>query len=81
MSKLAKNVVSNSLIIFKIFSKKILKLFLCYQIFGLKAMFSSILLQNYHFKKKQDSKKDLIWPVSSTGLKIILILLIIIIAA
>ena len=60
MSKLAKNAVKKSLIISKIFLKGILKFFLYYQIFGLKAILLLIALLNYCFTKKQDSKKDLI---------------------
>ena len=38
MFELAKNAISNSLIIFKVFIEIILKLFSRHQIFGLKAM-------------------------------------------
>ena len=58
--ELAKNIVSKSLIVFKVFSEKIFLFFLQHWIFGLKAMFLPILLLNYYFAKKQGSKKDLI---------------------
>ena len=74
--ELAKNVVSKNSIIFKIFLKKIFKFFPYHWIFGFRIVFLLILLLNYWFIKKQSGKKDLIWPISSDGFKIVFILLL-----
>ena len=80
MSKLAKNPISKSSIISKVFLEKIVEFLLYYQIFGLKATFLLILFLNYCFKKKQGGKKNLIWPISLSNFAIILRLLAKIIA-
>ena len=80
MLKLAKNAVNKSLIVFKVFLKKILKLFLCHRIIDLKTTLFLMLLLNYYFIEKRGGKKNLIWPVSSGGFEIVFILLAEIIA-
>ena len=75
MFKLTKNAISKSLIIFKVFLKKILEFLLCHLIFDLKAMLLLMPLLNYGFIKKQSSKKDLIWPIGPNGFEIIFTLL------
>ena len=71
MSKLIKDSISKSLIVFKVFLEKILEFFLRYQIFGFKATFLLMLLLYYCFPKKKNKKKDLIWPISLSGFKIV----------
>ena len=75
MLKLAKDVVSKNSIIFKVFSKKILEFLLCHQILGLEAMFFLVPLLDHCPVKKQDGKKDLIWPIGPNGFKIVFTLL------
>ena len=74
--ELAKNTISKSLIVFKVFLEKYLKLFSCYSIFGFKVTFLLMLLLNYCFVKTQGSKKDFIQPIGSKNFEIILTLLI-----
>ena len=71
MSKLAKNIINKSLIVFKIFLKKVLKLLLYHQILSFKATFILMLLLNYHSIKKQDSKKILIELISPSNFEVI----------
>ena len=78
--ELAKNAISKSLIIFKIFLKKIFEFLLYHQIFNFKAMLLLMLLLNYCFTKKQNSKKNLIWPITFGNFEIICKLLVEIIA-
>ena len=75
-SKLAKDAVSKSTIIFKVFLRKFLEFFLYHQIFGLKTMFLLILLLNYCFIEKQNGKKDLICSIGLDSFKIIFVLLV-----
>ena len=58
--ELAKNAISKNQIIFKVYLEIILKFFLHYQIFGLRATLLLVPLLNYCPVKKRDSKKDLI---------------------
>ena len=74
-SKLAKDAISKSSIIFIVFLKKILKFFPYHQIFVLKITFLLISLLNYYSTKKQDSKRNLIWLVGLNGFEIVFILL------
>ena len=76
MFKLAKNAVSKSPIVFKVFLEKILEFFLCHQIFDVKTTLLLMLLLNYCSVKKQSNKKDCIWSIGSSGFKIIFILLV-----
>ena len=73
--ELTKNAINKSLIIFKIFLKKVLEFSLHYQIVGFKATFILMLLLNHHFAKKQGRKKDLIRLISFNNFKIIFTLL------
>ena len=58
MYKLAKNAINKNQIIYKVFLKKILKLFLCHSILSFKTMFLIITLLNHCIAKKQDNQKD-----------------------
>ena len=69
MFKLAKNAISISTIIFKVFLKKNFELFSHHCIFGFRIMLLLILLLNYCFAKKQGGKKDLILFISLAILK------------
>ena len=60
MFKLAKDAISKNSIVFKVFFKKFIKLFVCHWIFGFEVAFLLILLLNYCFREKRSSKKDLI---------------------
>ena len=76
MFGLIKNAIIKSLIIFKIFLKKVIELFLCHQMLSFKAIFILLLLPNHCFIKKQSCKKNLIRPIGFGSFKIIFILLI-----
>ena len=80
MSDLAKNAISKSPIVSKVFLNKVLKLFLYHSIFSFKVMFLLMPLLIYCFVKKQDSKKDLIWLFNLNAFKIVFISLVKIIA-
>ena len=80
MSKLIKNAISKNLIIFKIFLKKIIELFLSYWIFDFRATLLLISLLKYCFVKKQNSKQNFICSINLSSFKIIFILLAKIIA-
>ena len=77
--ELAKNAISKSLIIFKVFLKKVLEFLLYHWIVSLEAILLMPLL-NHCSAKKRSSKWDLIWPIGPVSFKIILILLAKIIA-
>ena len=76
MLELAKNIVNKSLIISKIFLKEVFELLLRYLVLGLGATFLLILLLNYCFTKKQDSKKDSIWSIGPSKFEIIFTVLV-----
>ena len=80
ISKLAKDAVSKNPIISKVCLEKILEFPPCYRILGLKAILLLVLLLDYYSAEKQGGKKNLIWPISSSGFKIIFIPLVEIIA-
>lgn len=73
-SKLAVDTVDKSLVVFKIFSKKIWKFGLYYQVFSFGAIFIFIILLNYWFIEKQDAKKDLVSCLNLSNFKIVFIL-------
>lgn len=73
---MAKNALSGSPIVAKIFLGKIFKLGSHYRLFGFRAMFLLILLLNNHFIEKQSSKKHLIWPIGTSGFEIVFTLLV-----
>ena len=75
MSKLTKDAVNKNPIVYKLFLKKISKLFLYHQILGLSTIFLLMLLLNYCSIKKQSNRKDLIWPIGFNNFKIVFILL------
>ena len=58
--ELIEDIISNNLIIFKVFLEKTVEFFLCHQIFSLKVTLLLILLLDHCFAKKQSGKKDLI---------------------
>lgn len=71
--ELAKNTVSKSPIVFKVFLKKVFELSLYYWVFVFGAAFMLMPLLNYCFAKKHNGKKNLIEPVNSCDFKIIFI--------
>lgn len=75
MSELAINAVCKNLIVSKIFLQKILKLGLYYQVLDFRAIFILILLLNYYYTEKLDSKKDLVEFIGLSNLEIVFILL------
>lgn len=75
MFELAINTISKNSVIFKVFLKKILKFELCYWVFSFRIIFIWMLLLNYCFAEKQNSKKNLFKPVTLNNLKIIFMLL------
>lgn len=73
--QLTANIVSKVPIVFKVFLKKLLELYLYYQVFGFKTMLILISPLYYYFIEKPSNKKDIIRLVSSSSFKIIFILL------
>ena len=71
---MVKNAFSKNSIICKVFFKKVVKLFIYYQIFSFKAIYILMQLLNYCFIEKQKGKKDLIGLVNLSSFKMILIL-------
>lgn len=63
--------VCKNSIVFKVFSKKILKLNLHHLIFSFEILFILILLLNHHFIGKQDGEKDFDKLVGFSGFEII----------
>ena len=73
--ELAKNAISKSLIIFKVFLEKLLEIFLCHRIVGFDATFLLMPLLNHCLVEKQDGKKNSIWLIGLGSFEMILILL------
>lgn len=75
MPELTEDAISKSLIIIKIFLKKVFELSLCYQVFGFETIFILILLLNHCFAEKQSNKKGWVKLFSSSGFEMVFTLL------
>ena len=73
--QLAEDAVSKSPIISKICLEKILEFFSHHRIFGLKVIFLLVSLLDYRPMEKRGGKRDLIWPIGSSGFEMVFILL------